>query len=45
MSDNLTKDRLVKGPFGSDACYEQTFKQEGKEVNVDKRIIRKYNLS
>ena len=34
MSDNLTKDRLVKGPFGSDACYEQTFQQEGKEVQT-----------
>ena len=34
MSDNLTKDRLVKGPFGSDACYEQSFQQEGKEVKT-----------
>ena len=34
MSDNLTKDRFVKGPFGSDACYEQTFEQDGKEVKT-----------
>ena len=34
MSDNITKDRLVKGPFGSDACYEQTFEQDGKEVKT-----------
>ena len=25
---------LVKGPFGSNACYEQSFEQEGKEIKT-----------
>ena len=25
---------LVKGPFGSNACYEQSFQQEGKEIKT-----------
>lgn len=25
---------LVEGPFGSNACYEQSFEQEGKEVKT-----------
>ena len=25
---------LVEGPFGSNACYEQVFEQEGKEVKT-----------
>ena len=28
----LDKDKLVEGPFGSDACYEQTFKQDGQDM-------------
>ena len=27
-------DKLVTGPFGSNACYEQTFTQDGKEVTT-----------
>ena len=27
-------DRLVEGPFGSNACYEQTFEQDGKEIKT-----------
>ena len=30
----MNKDQLVKGPFGSNACYEQSFEQEGKEVKT-----------
>lgn len=25
---------LVEGPFGSNACYEQSFEQEGKEIKT-----------
>ncbi len=28
------KDNLVEGPFGSNACYEQSFEQDGKEVKT-----------
>ena len=28
----IDKDSLVEGPFGSNACYEQTFDQNGIEV-------------
>lgn len=27
-------DQLVKGPFGSNACYEQTFFNEGQEIKT-----------
>lgn len=27
-------DKLVEGPFGSNACYEQTFEQDGKEIKT-----------
>jgi len=30
----MNKDRLVDGPFGSNACYEQTFEQDGKEIKT-----------
>tara|TARA_R110000803_G_scaffold27500_3_gene64266 strand:+ start:5046 stop:5507 length:462 start_codon:yes stop_codon:yes gene_type:complete len=30
----LEKDQLVEGPFGSNACYEQIFQQEGKEIRT-----------
>ena len=30
----LEKDKLVEGPFGSNACYEQTFDQDGKEIKT-----------
>lgn len=30
----MNKDQLVEGPFGSNACYEQTFEQDGKEVKT-----------
>lgn len=30
----LEKDQLVEGPFGSNACYEQTFQQDGKEIKT-----------
>jgi len=30
----INKDQLVEGPFGSDACYEQTFEQNGIEVKT-----------
>ena len=30
----MNKDTLVDGPFGSNACYEQTFEQDGKEVKT-----------
>jgi len=28
------KDKLVEGPFGSNACYEQTFESDGKEITT-----------
>ena len=28
----MNKDQLVEGPFGSNACYEQTFNHEDKEI-------------
>lgn len=28
------KDKLVTGPFGSNACYEQVFEQDGQEVKT-----------
>ena len=30
----IDKDKLVEGPFGSNACYEQTFQQDGKDVTT-----------
>lgn len=27
-------DKLVDGPFGSNACYESTFEQDGKEITT-----------
>ena len=30
----LNQDQLVEGPFGSNACYEQSFEQEGKEIKT-----------
>jgi hypothetical protein len=30
----LNQDQLVEGPFGSNACYEQTFDQEGQEIKT-----------
>jgi|TARA_B100000035_G_C21020332_1_gene563767 hypothetical protein len=30
----MNKDQLVEGPFGSNACYEQSFLHEGKEVKT-----------
>ena len=30
----LNQDQLVEGPFGSNACYEQLFEQEGKEIKT-----------
>ena len=30
----LEKDQLTEGPFGSNACYEQTFEKEGKEIKT-----------
>lgn len=30
----LEKDQLVDGPFGSNACYEQTFEQDGQEIKT-----------
>tara|TARA_B100001113_G_C21109976_1_gene622757 strand:- start:1024 stop:1488 length:465 start_codon:yes stop_codon:yes gene_type:complete len=30
----INKDKLVEGPFGSNACYEQTFQQDGKDVTT-----------
>jgi len=30
----LDKDTLVEGPFGSDACYEQTFEQDGQQMTT-----------
>ena len=30
----LDKDKLVEGPFGSNACYEQSFEQQGQEIKT-----------
>ena len=30
----LEKDQLVEGPFGSNACYEQTFNQDNQEIRT-----------
>ena len=30
----MNKDQLVEGPFGSNACYEQSFIHENKEVKT-----------
>ncbi len=30
----LEKDQLVEGPFGSNACYEQTFNQDNQEIKT-----------
>ena len=30
----MTQDKLTEGPFGSNACYEQTFEFEGKEITT-----------
>ena len=30
----MNKDQLVEGPFGSNACYEQTFNHEDKEITT-----------
>ena len=30
----MEKEQLVEGPFGSNACYEQSFQHEGKEVKT-----------
>lgn len=30
----MNKDQLVEGPFGSNACYEQSFVHENKEVKT-----------
>lgn len=30
----INKDQLVEGPFGSNACYEQNFEQDGKEITT-----------
>ena len=30
----IDKDKLVEGPFGSNACYEQSFQHEGKEIKT-----------
>lgn len=30
----IEKDKLVKGPFGSDACYEQVIDNDGQEVTT-----------
>ena len=30
----IDKDSLVEGPFGSNACYERTFEQDGKEITT-----------
>jgi hypothetical protein len=31
---NIDKDQLVEGPFGSNACYEQSFKHDGGDVTT-----------
>ncbi len=28
------KDQLTEGPFGSNACYEQSFEQDGQEIKT-----------
>lgn len=30
----MDKDKLVEGPFGSNACYEQNFEQDGQQVTT-----------
>ena len=30
----MNKDQLVDGPFGSNACYEQSFNQDGKDIKT-----------
>ena len=30
----INKDQLVEGPFGSNACYEQSFENEGQEIKT-----------
>ena len=30
----VDKDQLVEGPFGSNACYEQSFEHEGQEIKT-----------
>ena len=30
----INKDKLVEGPFGSDACYEQVIEANGEEVTT-----------
>ena len=30
----MNTDKLVEGPFGSNACYEQSFEQDGQEVKT-----------
>ena len=30
----MNKDQLVEGPFGSNACYEQSFEHDGQEVTT-----------
>ena len=30
----VSKDKLVQGPFGGHACYEQTFDKDGQEVTT-----------
>ena len=30
----MNKDQLVKGPFGSNACYEQSFEQDGETITT-----------
>jgi len=30
----MNKDQLVEGPFGSNACYEQTFQHEGQDIKT-----------
>ena len=31
---NVNTDRLVEGPFGSNACYEQNFEQDGQQITT-----------
>lgn len=28
------KDKLVQGPFGGNACYEQTFDKDGQQITL-----------
>ena len=30
----MNQDKLVEGPFGSNACYEQRFEQDGEEIKT-----------